>query len=57
MENCVEYLQAGCKAVAIGSKVVNSELIQAGDYGEITRRARLYVEALAQLRENKKEGR
>lgn len=48
VDNCVEYLQAGCKAVAIGSKVVNSQLIQAGDYGEITRRARLYVEALAE---------
>ncbi len=49
VENCAEYLKAGCKAVAIGSKVVNSELIQTGDTGEMTRRARMYVEALAQL--------
>ena len=53
VDNCVDYLKAGCKAVAIGSKVVNAELIRAGDFGEITRRASRYVDVLAQLKEKK----
>ena len=50
VENCIPYLQAGCAAVAIGSTVVNSQLIAARDFQEITRRARSYVDAVVRIR-------
>jgi len=41
------FLEAGCTAVAAGSAVVSEELARTARWGEITRRARALVDAVA----------
>jgi 2-dehydro-3-deoxyphosphogluconate aldolase/(4S)-4-hydroxy-2-oxoglutarate aldolase len=49
LHNCGEYLYAGCVAVAIGTGVVNSQLIKDENWQEITSRAKEYVSAIQRL--------
>jgi len=44
-ENCREYLAAGAAAVAIGSSVVNKEVLAQRNWRQITQAATAYVEA------------
>ncbi|MCF7975307.1 MAG: bifunctional 4-hydroxy-2-oxoglutarate aldolase/2-dehydro-3-deoxy-phosphogluconate aldolase [Phycisphaerae bacterium] len=50
LDNCDEYLHAGCVAVAIGTGVVNSQLIKDGNWQEITSRAKAFVAAIQRAR-------
>lgn len=50
-ENVRDYFEAGACAVAAGNSLVNDALVQAGDYAEITRRARAFREAVDAARE------
>ena len=51
LDNCGEYLHAGCVAVAIGTGVVNSQLIKNHNWQEITSRAMEYVMAIQRARQ------
>ncbi|WP_441246310.1 bifunctional 4-hydroxy-2-oxoglutarate aldolase/2-dehydro-3-deoxy-phosphogluconate aldolase [Kitasatospora sp. McL0602] len=44
--NAADFLAAGALAVCAGSEVVHPDLVTAGDWPEITRRARGFVQAL-----------
>ncbi|MDO8690899.1 MAG: bifunctional 4-hydroxy-2-oxoglutarate aldolase/2-dehydro-3-deoxy-phosphogluconate aldolase [Dehalococcoidia bacterium] len=46
--NFREYLAAGARTLVLGSDLFNPAWIEAGDYSSITRRAREYVQALAE---------
>ena len=50
-ENVRAYFEAGACAVAAGNSLVNDALVDAGDFGEITRRARAFREAVDRARE------
>lgn len=50
-QNCGLYLRIGCAAVAVGTSVVNSKLIQDEDWQGITSRAQAYVQAVQQGRQ------
>lgn len=50
-DNIGEYFNAGACAVAAGGSLVNDALVDAGDYAEITRRARAFREAVDAARE------
>ena len=50
VENCGSYLRIGCVAVAVGTSVVNSQLIQEENWQGITARAEAYVKAVQAAR-------
>jgi len=50
-QNCGLYLHIGCAAVAVGTSVVNSKLIQDENWEGITSRAQAYVQAAQQGRQ------
>jgi len=50
VENCSAYFAAGCAAVAIGSRVVNSQRIGTRAWEQIRADARAYVEVARQSR-------
>jgi 2-dehydro-3-deoxyphosphogluconate aldolase / (4S)-4-hydroxy-2-oxoglutarate aldolase len=50
VENCARYFQAGCVAVAVGTSVVNQQLIRDRDWQGIRDRAEVYVNAVRQAR-------
>ena len=50
-DNILEYFKAGVCAVAAGGSLVNDALVDAGDYTEITRRARELRDAVDAARE------
>lgn len=50
LDNLAAYLEAGAVALALGSDLAPSALVQAGDWDGITERARTYVAALEQWR-------
>jgi 2-dehydro-3-deoxyphosphogluconate aldolase/(4S)-4-hydroxy-2-oxoglutarate aldolase len=45
LENCAAFLAAGAYTVAIGSNLVNKEIVRRGDWAALTELARRYVEA------------
>ncbi|WP_320776010.1 bifunctional 4-hydroxy-2-oxoglutarate aldolase/2-dehydro-3-deoxy-phosphogluconate aldolase [Streptomyces sp. CRN 30] len=45
-DNAAAFLAAGARAVCAGSKVVPPQVVAAGDWEEITRRARAFTEAV-----------
>ncbi|WP_405990513.1 bifunctional 4-hydroxy-2-oxoglutarate aldolase/2-dehydro-3-deoxy-phosphogluconate aldolase [Streptomyces sp. NBC_00986] len=46
-ENAAGFLAAGARAVCAGSEVVPPAVVAAGDWAEITRRARVFTDALS----------
>ncbi|HKI70616.1 MAG TPA: bifunctional 4-hydroxy-2-oxoglutarate aldolase/2-dehydro-3-deoxy-phosphogluconate aldolase [Verrucomicrobiae bacterium] len=48
--NIGDFFKAGCAAVGIGSSLVSAELLQKGDWAELTRRAAELVKAARQSR-------
>ena len=46
VENCVEFIKAGCCGVACGGNLVSAKLINEGRFDEITELAKAYVKAL-----------
>lgn len=51
VENCAKYFQAGCVAVAVGTSVVNKQLIREHNWQDIRDRAEAYVKAVRQARQ------
>ena len=47
LDNLNEWFNAGAVAVALGSSLVSQDLVDAGDWEEISTRARTFVEAVA----------
>ncbi|MBV9172587.1 MAG: bifunctional 4-hydroxy-2-oxoglutarate aldolase/2-dehydro-3-deoxy-phosphogluconate aldolase [Chloroflexi bacterium] len=47
LDNAAEFMRAGAWGLGIGSSLVDSKLIAAGDFAEITRRARGFSQAAA----------
>lgn len=45
LDNCAAYIKAGAWSVGLGSNLVDSKLVAAHNWAELTRRARAYVEA------------
>ena len=54
VDNAGAYLEAGAAALAVGGGIVNNALAASGDFGTITRNARVFREAVQRARE--KEG-
>lgn len=46
VENISEYLEAGVSSFGIGSSLVNNKLVEEGNFDEIERRARAFVQAV-----------
>jgi len=51
IENCAQYFQAGCVAVAVGTSVVSNQLIRDRNWQGIRDRAEAYVRAVQQARQ------
>jgi 2-dehydro-3-deoxyphosphogluconate aldolase/(4S)-4-hydroxy-2-oxoglutarate aldolase len=45
--NVAEFLKAGCAALGVGSALVSAKILQSGDWPELTRRAKAFVNAAA----------
>ena len=45
-DNLLEYLNAGAKGVGVATAIADKKAIFAGDYAEITRRARMFTDQL-----------
>jgi 2-dehydro-3-deoxyphosphogluconate aldolase/(4S)-4-hydroxy-2-oxoglutarate aldolase len=50
LENMVPFLHAGCVGIGLGAALADQKLAIAGNFGEITRRARAFVQRLADAR-------
>lgn len=50
LENTGQYIKNGAVAVGIGGNLVDKQLIQAGEWETLTRRAAAYVQAVRQAR-------
>lgn len=46
VDNVDEFIRKGATAVGVGSSLINQKLIEAGDFAELTRRARAFLEAV-----------
>lgn len=45
LQNCRQFLEAGAYSVAIGSSLIDKELVRAGDWAALEERARQYAQA------------
>lgn len=50
LENAAAFLQAGASAIAVGSDLVSKKALDSGDYEQITKLARQFLEVVAQAR-------
>jgi 2-dehydro-3-deoxyphosphogluconate aldolase / (4S)-4-hydroxy-2-oxoglutarate aldolase len=50
IENCGDFIRAGCAAVGVGGTLVSKELLQKSDWAELTRRAQAMVAAVSAAR-------
>ncbi|MEX2167703.1 MAG: bifunctional 4-hydroxy-2-oxoglutarate aldolase/2-dehydro-3-deoxy-phosphogluconate aldolase [Pirellulales bacterium] len=50
IENCGDFIRAGCVAVGVGGTLVGTELLEKRDWPELTRRAESMVAAVATAR-------
>jgi 2-dehydro-3-deoxyphosphogluconate aldolase/(4S)-4-hydroxy-2-oxoglutarate aldolase len=50
VQNAADYIRAGAAAVAVGSSLVNKDLVAAGDFAALTETARGLVAAVRQAR-------
>lgn len=50
LENAAEFIRKGAAALGVGSSLINQKLLDAGDMEEISRRARAFIEAVAEGR-------
>jgi len=52
VENCAQYLRAGCVAVAVGTSVVSNHLIKDRNWQSMRARAEAYVKAALQAQQD-----
>jgi 2-dehydro-3-deoxyphosphogluconate aldolase/(4S)-4-hydroxy-2-oxoglutarate aldolase len=50
VHNIGDFLKAGCAAVGLGSSLVSAKILQEGNWGELTRKAKEFVEAARKAR-------
>lgn len=50
LENMVPFLRAGCVGIGLGGSLADPKLAEAGQFDEITRRARAFVHRLTEAR-------
>jgi 2-dehydro-3-deoxyphosphogluconate aldolase/(4S)-4-hydroxy-2-oxoglutarate aldolase len=50
LDNAAAFLQAGASAIAVGSDLVNKKALDSGDYDQITKLARQFLDVVAQAR-------
>src|SRR6185503_10325182 len=50
LENMVPFLHAGCVGIGLGAALADPKLAIAGNFDEITRRAKAFVQRLADAR-------
>ena len=50
LDTTAEFIRAGAAAVGVGSSLINQELLESGDFGTLTDRARRFVEEVARGR-------
>jgi len=50
LQTLAAFFQAGCPAVGVGSALVSKDILARGDWTELARRARQFVEAVRQAR-------
>jgi 2-dehydro-3-deoxyphosphogluconate aldolase/(4S)-4-hydroxy-2-oxoglutarate aldolase len=53
IENTADFFRAGVELIGVGGELVNQKLLDARDFGEITRRARLFHDETVKGREAK----
>ncbi len=51
-QNVADFFKAGCAAVGVGSALVSAQILQDGDWSELTRRAQELVSAASLARRN-----
>jgi 2-dehydro-3-deoxyphosphogluconate aldolase / (4S)-4-hydroxy-2-oxoglutarate aldolase len=50
LDNAAAFLQAGASAIAVGSDLVSKKALDSGDYDQITKLARRFLDVVAQAR-------
>lgn len=45
-ETCGAFMKAGCVALGAGTKLVSDDILESGDWGRLTERARAFVDAV-----------
>jgi 2-dehydro-3-deoxyphosphogluconate aldolase/(4S)-4-hydroxy-2-oxoglutarate aldolase len=50
LENMVPFLRAGCVGIGLGGSLADPKLAEAGQFDEITRRAKAFVHRLTEAR-------
>jgi 2-dehydro-3-deoxyphosphogluconate aldolase/(4S)-4-hydroxy-2-oxoglutarate aldolase len=50
LDNAAAFLQAGASAIAVGSDLVSKKALDSGDYDQITKLARQFLDVVAQAR-------
>jgi len=50
LDNAAAFLQAGASAIAVGSDLVSKKALDSGDYEQITKLARQFLDVVAQVR-------
>jgi len=50
LDTTADFIRAGAAAVGVGSSLINQKLLEAGDFGALTERARRFVEEVARGR-------
>lgn len=49
VSNCVDFIRAGCVAVAVGSNLVSNDILKQKNWSLLTERCKAYVEALSKV--------
>jgi 2-dehydro-3-deoxyphosphogluconate aldolase/(4S)-4-hydroxy-2-oxoglutarate aldolase len=52
VHNVADFFKAGCAAVGVGSNLVSSQILQEGNWPELTRRAQEFVKAAGRARQS-----
>lgn len=52
IDNIAEYIAAGADFCGIGGSLVDTKLVESGNYSEITERAKRFIDAVRDAREN-----
>lgn len=50
LNNAAEFVRAGATALGVGSALINQRLLDTGEFGELTERARRFIEAVTEGR-------
>jgi 2-dehydro-3-deoxyphosphogluconate aldolase / (4S)-4-hydroxy-2-oxoglutarate aldolase len=53
LKTAADFIQAGCAALGVGSSLVSTKLLEAGDWAELTRLAKEYVAIVRAARQKK----